>query len=268
MNELGLKEKLDLFKELSEEEREKVIDKFMPTLALVSYEELERALNYLRTQNVFITHAREIKVMAEENFAKKFDIMHEVNATDLYSMEPVYLIRDALDLFKKIKYCLQTGHSYRNPDGTYKSFLFDEGEWGKEFSEPKEEVVEAKVEPVSVPLEEPEDIKRYDEVVNEANKDIDTLEAKINSFEEIKNNIESQTREELNTRDAMQDELGLNELDNLNVDFSTPIEGSYNPEAQNSYTPLNSDDNGLDDMFSFADIPVDEYDLDNGRGGR
>ncbi len=267
MNELGLKEKLDLFKELSEEEREKVIDKFMPTLALVSYEELERALNYLRTQNVFITRAREVKVMAEENFAKKFDIMHEVNATDLYSMEPVYLIRDALDLFKKIKYCLQTGHSYRNPDGTYKSFLFDEGEWGREFSEP-EEVVEAKVEPVSVTVEAPEDVKRYEEVMHEANRDIDELETRINSFEEIKNNIESQTREELNTRDAMQSELGLNELDNLNVDYGTPLEGSYNPNAENSYTPLSSDDNSLDDMFSFADIPVDEYDLDKGRGGR
>lgn len=267
----GLKEKLDLFTELSEEEKDKVLDKFMPTLALVDYEELERSLAYLRTQQVYITKAREIKVLAEENFAKKFDIMHEVNATDLYSMEPVYLIRDALDLFKKIKYCVQTGHSYRNEDGTYKSFLFDEGEWGREFSEP-EKIENVEVKPINVTLEKEEDKSRYEQVMSEATKDIDTLQTKIDNFEAIRNNIESQTREETTTRDAMQSELGLDDLDNsLNMNYGTPLDygtNGYNPNGGASYTPLNNDSNGLDDMFSFADIPVDEYDLDNRRGGR
>ncbi len=267
--EKSLKDKLDLFTDLNEEERAKVEDKFMPSLAYIDYDELERSLDYLRTQNVYITKAREVKVMTLENFAKKFDILNEVNATDIYSQNPEALMWDALDLFKKIKYCIQTKHEYKNPDGTYKNFLFDTKEWGQEFSQATEEVkveepiVSAEVDPLNVTLESPEDVRRYNDVMNASN-DLDNI---ISHYEDVKSNIAGATIEppltseepDINypsyvgenhnvdyTRQTMQDELGLNAFDNMTMDT------------------LDSSNN--DEFVSFNDLMPDEFMVNSGRG--
>ncbi len=256
--EKGLKDKLDLFTDLSEEERAKVEDKFMPSLAYVDYDELKRSLDFLRSQSVYITKAREVKVMTLENFAKQFDILHEVNATDLYSQNPEALIWDALDLFKKIKYCIQTKHEYRNPDGTYKSFLFDTKEWGKEFSEEVEEVkteespvVSAEVSPASVTLEEPKDIERYDDFMNTSD-DLKDLDSRIERYQDIKSNLEEIDKFNFGpenptgdyTRESMQDELGLNAFDDMTMD-TLDTNGEY---------------------VSFNDLVPDEFMVNSGRG--
>ncbi len=270
--EKSLKEKLDLFKDLSEEEREKVENKFMPSLAYVNYDELEKGLAFLKSQNVYITKAREVKVMTLENFAQKFDILREVNATDLYSQNPEALIWDALDLFKKIKYCLQSKHEYKNPDGTYKSFLFNAKEWGEEFSlsnigeeeKIEEQPVRVEVNPVNVTLENPDDIKKYNEVMAEASRDFEDIGSRIERYDAIKENLEKERQlDEGYNRASMQSELGLDALDSMTDNYSESL--NYNSSMygmeNNSYTPL--DNNG--EMYSFNDIPLEQFEV-NGRG--
>lgn len=255
----SLKDKLDLFTDLSEEERAKVEDKFMPALAYVDYDELQRSLDFLRTQNVYITKAREIKVMTLENFTKKFDILNEVNATDLYSQNPEGLMWDALDLFKKIKYCIQTKHEYKNPDGTYKNFLFDTKEWGKEFSQATEEVkveespvINAEVNPLNVTIDTPSDIQRYNDVMS-ASDDLKDIDSGIERYKDIKSNLDDvagfsfgpENSETDYTRQSMQDELGLNAFDNMTMDTL---------------------DTNNQEFVSFNDLMPDEFMVNSGRG--
>ena len=132
---MTLGDKLDLLS-LSPEERKKAEEKFLATLALVSYGDLKEVVRYLESKNVFITRAREIKVLGntKEEIAKKFSILEEIHETDIYVQDPNRISHNVIDIYKKIKYCNQAGIKYRNEDGTYKNFLFNEVAWQAEFS--------------------------------------------------------------------------------------------------------------------------------------
>ena len=70
---MTLKDKLDLLN-LSEEERSKAESKYLATFALISSGDLKAVVQFLESQNVAITRAREIKILAipKEEMVKTF----------------------------------------------------------------------------------------------------------------------------------------------------------------------------------------------------
>lgn len=233
--------KIDLLN-LSPEERKKTEEKFLVTLSLISEEDLKTILEYLNSQRVQISKAREIKVLgnSKEDIAKKFDILDGIHETDIYIQDPTMINRNVIDIYKKIQYCKQNSIPYKKEDGMYEGFLFSEIEWQKilnrasevlnESASPIEEIVT--IEPVieeeliiETPVEEEiEEIEHIDikDYMNATN-DIAELEAKTTNFESIREDLESQLRE----------------LDALNS--------------------LNSNDLSEDNVISFGDIEPESY---------
>ena len=123
-------EKLDLLM-LGKEERRKAEDKFLASLALVSEEELREVTEYLNSEGVQITKAKDIKVVvnSKDEIAKKFSILNEIHETDVYRQDPSRINRNVIDVYKRIQYCKQIGKSYKKEDGTYEAFLFNEMLW-------------------------------------------------------------------------------------------------------------------------------------------
>ena len=111
---MELIEKLSLLN-LNEKEEKKAKEKFMATLSLVSENELRERLDFLKSKNVEITKAKEIKVLAipVEELSKKFSILDEIHETDLYISEPSTLSLNVIDIYKKIKYCIQNNIEYK-----------------------------------------------------------------------------------------------------------------------------------------------------------
>lgn len=132
---MALNDKLKLFK-LSPEETAKAEQKFLASLSLVSDEELTETINYLNSQDVFITKANQIKVAvnSKAELATKFSALSEVHETNIYRQDPARLNRNVIDLHQKIKYCIRNGINYKKEDGTYEPFLFSEVAWQKEFN--------------------------------------------------------------------------------------------------------------------------------------
>lgn len=132
---MAIVEKLKVL-HLNDDELAKAKEKFLATLALVSDQDFQDTISYLEAQGVTITRAREIKVGAnsKNEVAKKFDVLREVKATDIYVQDPSLLNRNVIDIYKRIKYCIQTGRDYKRADGTYEPFLFSEAAWQKEFN--------------------------------------------------------------------------------------------------------------------------------------
>lgn len=136
---MALKSKLDLLN-LSEEERIKVQTRFMATLPLVDEKELREELEFLESKGVKITKAREVKVLAEPvaNLVKKFSILGEIHEEDLYVQDPSQIVKNAIDIYKKIQYCKQVGKVYKNEEGKYSNFLFSEKSWNNEINKENE----------------------------------------------------------------------------------------------------------------------------------
>lgn len=237
---MALNRKLSLLS-LSKEEQVKAENKFLASLALVDEDEIKDIVDYLNTQGVSITKARELKVVAnsKEELAKKFSILSELHETNIYIQDPSQLNRNVIDIYKKIKYCMQIGKSYVREDGTYEPFLFSEVAWQKEMSkEVKQEVVEPTkqapiedfitLEPVSEPVleiiepaipqveEQPIDdtdhidIKEY----MKATEDAAELEAKTTSFADIKKSLEDQLALLDSFKTAgLEEEISFNDLE-------------------------------------------------------
>lgn len=218
---MALKDKLALLN-LSEEEKVKAEQKFLATLALVSEDELKDTTGYLNTQGVQITKAKEIKVVAnsKEEIAKKFNILGEIHETAIYKQDPSMINRNVIDVYKKIKYCIQVGKNYKREDGTYEPFLFSEAAWQQEFnressvviedatpSKPLEDnlitvdpviepvIVEEAIEAVVEPVKDTKhvDIKEY--MASSPSKDFEELEAKTTNFASIRQELEGQLAE-------------------------------------------------------------------------
>lgn len=143
-----INEKLDLLN-LPEEERKKSY-KFLATLALVTVEELKEILSFLAENGIYITKAREIKVLAntKEEILKKFNILNELGEIVIYKQDPTKINFNVIDVYKKIQYCKQIGKSYKKEDGTYEQFLFDEALWQQVSSKTEEAIVTETFTPV------------------------------------------------------------------------------------------------------------------------
>lgn len=226
-----INEKLALLN-LSNEERKKVEDKFLATLSLVSIEELKNVLGLLQENGIYITKAREVKVLGntKEEISKKFSILNELGEISLYKQDPTKINFNVIDVYKKVKYCKQVGISYKKEDGTYEDFLFNEMLWQQKVnmeevntqSYPKveEEIITMAPEVAPVQDEKYTDINEYMKMDTERVIE----EAKPTTFDVIQNELETQNLEEnitkLNeTKTALEDfQKQLSELDTISFD--------------------------------------------------
>ncbi len=105
--------KLDLL-ELNERERKIALEKFLVTLSIVNYDDIKKIVEFLKLKDVHITKARELKVLCNDynEILKNFNIIDSINELDLYREDPIRINNNALDIFKKIKYCTQAGIKY------------------------------------------------------------------------------------------------------------------------------------------------------------
>lgn len=229
-----INEKLALLN-LSKEERKKVEDKFLATLALVSIEELQEIINLLQANGIYITKAREIKVLgnSKEEINKKFNILKELGEVAIYKQDPTKINNNVIDVYKKIQCCKQIGKSYKKEDGTYEDFLFNDGLWQlatikqeetiPTFNQVEEEIVSMtpEVAPVNNDIVEDKytDIEEY--MASDRNNGV---EEKTTTFDIIQDELETQNLEnnisKLNeNRKALEDfQKQLSELDTISFD--------------------------------------------------
>lgn len=125
---------------LGEDEKKKVLEKFLPTLALVDENELIKRMDFLKKKGIFIIKAREVKVLANpaEELSKKFSILEELGETDIYRQDVTMINKNVIDVYRRIKYCIQIGLPYKKEDGSYEPFLFSDIEWQKKIEGKKQ----------------------------------------------------------------------------------------------------------------------------------
>ena len=209
-----INEKLALLKDLPKEELKKVQEKFLATLALVTVEELQEILTLLAENGIYITKAREIKVLAntKEEILKKFNILKELGEIAVYKQDPTKINFNVIDVYKKVQYCKQIGKSYKKEDGAYETFLFDEALWQQvtskvedvgnpTFTSVEDDIVTLTPETAPLNFEENTEPKVEDKYT-----DIQEYIAQ----EALKEEVEAQTT----TFDVIQDELEAQNLEN------------------------------------------------------
>lgn len=269
---MALKEKLDLL-DLSEEERKKAESKFLATLSFVSDSEIREIVDYLNTKGIRITKAREIKILGDSKveIAKKFSILEEIHEEGIYRSNPLLITRNALDIYKKIMYCIQLGKPYKKEDGTYEEFLFSEIEWQKSFNKgsetvTKEDSVDSLVEPILDEMEQVVEPLNQEELHSIGMEDLisspqvdSSLSAEVEqtgiseenrgeviSFASLKSSVEK-----------MQSELG--DIDSKTNDLATQrqaLEQEYNRlnDFKNSFTDALNEE-----FIGFGEIEPESY---------
>lgn len=240
-----LKEKIDLLG-LSEDEREKLEEKFAPSLSYVSVDEIKAVLDVLNKKGENITKAREVKVLTNpaSKIEKNYDFIEEAHEPSIYSEDLNRLNGNGVDIFKRIRYCNQFDIPYKNEDGTYKNFVFNESLFQQEINgaaptmeAPIDDALLEDVEPIDVTIPEVEmtndelDVKDEDHQETQdymqAEADLDDIEAQTTTFAKIKQDLEAQ----------------LAELDAL--------------RSQSEYEN--------DNVYRFNDIEQETYDVGRGR---
>ena len=281
-----LKAKLDLIG-LSEKEREKAEQKFIVTLSLISYEDLKEINRYLKEQGVFITKAKDIKVYTNPivEIKKKFSILDEIHEVDIYRQDPSKINLNVLDIYKKVKYCIQIGKSYKKADGSYEESLFSEFEWQKVFNRESSTVdfIEADkndeiitVQPTTSEIVAEPKIIDYlsdTELINpsfERVKDAELLDPMANHMvtgdEEKTTNIIDIGDYMVSPQNSVTNKMANDELDMGSFDkIRKELEG-----LQGQLAELDSVGT-LDEDISFNDILTEDYNIDEpsrGHGGR
>lgn len=212
-----MKEKIELITKDFEEKEKKKLEKFMPSLALCSEDELKSIVSFLNKKKVTITKASQIKVIANtlEELQNKFSVVEQAGASRIFAEDPNRLNSNVIDIYKRLTYCKQNNIEFQNEDGTYKEFLFSATLWKNELElnsskkeeskveelkteeEPKEEIIDSpSVEEVK---EEKEDVDYYEKIraeLEETRKALSTEflnfdfgEEELTSFDEIGRSI-------------------------------------------------------------------------------
>ncbi|MBE6156154.1 MAG: hypothetical protein E7161_00195 [Firmicutes bacterium] len=121
------------------------LPKFMASLTFVTADEMSAILDFLKSKGVVITLAHELTIFANalEDIKRKFSILEEVHAIDIYIQNPIMINKNAIEIYKKINYCIQNSVPYKKEDGTYEPFLFSESEWQKKFNKDAELIASA-----------------------------------------------------------------------------------------------------------------------------
>lgn len=168
---------------LGEDEKKKVLEKFLTTLALVDENELIKRMDFLKKKGIFITKAREIKVLANpvEELSKKFSILEELGETDIYRQDVTMINKNVIDVYRRIKYCIQIGLPYKKEDGSYEPFLFSDIEWQKKIEGKKQ-----------VKQETPKEVEKSDTIPYVAEE-----EKKADATTSVEQPVEAQTPNDL-----------------------------------------------------------------------
>lgn len=217
---MALKEKLDLL-DLSEEERKKAESKFLATLSFVSENEIKEVVDYLNAKGIRITKAKEIKILGDSKveIAKKFGILEEIHEEGIYRSNPLLITRNALDIYKKIMYCVQLGKPYKKEDGTYEEFLFSEIEWQKSFNKGSETINKEEIK---------DDVISFDNVDSVVEPILDEMEQVVEPLH--------------------QEELFSNDMETL---LNVPLESS---SLNNESLDVEMDEDNRGEVISFANL--------------
>lgn len=261
-----LKEKIDLLN-LSEDERRKLEEKFAPSLSFVSIEEMKAGIDVLDKKGEKITKAREVKVLTNpaSKIEKNYDFVEEVHEPGIYSEDLNRLSGNGLDKYKRIIYCIQSGIPYKNEDGTYKDFLFKESLFQKEVSgiTPTTEMpLEASPETT---LDTPHDVAfdaALDDVLPEETKPIDVTVPEVEMTED---SLEVKDEKQPEVDDYMQAEADLDDIesktttfDDIKKDLEAQLAELDALRSQNEYENNNN-------VYRFNDIEQETYDVGRGR---
>ncbi len=242
-----IKAKLDLL-ELSEKERKFAIEKFLVSLSEVTYDDLKKIVDFLKEKGIHLTKAREIKILANDynDIIKNFSIIESVNELGLYREDPLRINKNALDIFKKIKYCIQVGKPYKKEDGSYEKFLFSEAEWQKVFNLNSESVTVSS--PSKTETVTSEDTTEY-------SNDFDYAAFSINDEDIVtvvppRDEVQSETVDATRDLDLSSVSAKRKELEGLKENLKESFESQF----VNFDSSLNDDP-----MISFDDIEPETY---------
>ena len=215
-NTMTLSDRLS-YLNLSDEESQKAISKFLATLGMLEYAEFIEVINRLNHYKIEITRAKDIKVIANglDNIEKKINILDGIHEVDVYRQDPSRLnCNEVLKLYQRIQKCKQSGIKYKREDGTYENFLFDERLWQQQLKGKIEEVIApptfklseedmVTLEPDNTPLNIPEEpvVPVVDEVYMNiedyvAQPEIEEPEAHTTTFEVVSDGIVAQNLED------------------------------------------------------------------------
>ena len=241
-----LKEKIDLLG-LSEEEREKLEEKFAPSLSYVSIDEMKAVLDVLARKGEKITKAREVKVLTNpaSKIEKNYDFIEEAHEPNIYAGNILLLSCPVVDIFKRINYCRQYNIPYKNEDGTYKEFLFKEGMFQHEVNG----LAPAMTDPVEemTPLEEN-----------------DTINVTVPEVEIENNPTDNEVKEPQDVNDYMQAEADLNDIESQTTTFAQ-IKQDLEAQLAELDALRSQSDYDNDNVYRFNDIEQETYNVGRGR---
>lgn len=122
---------------------------------IVSPEELESKLDYLRSNGIKINKVDEVRglVLSFKEIADKVGMLKDLGEIELYLNNPKYLTYNAFDICRRIKYCKNNNIIYKN-DGNYSDFLFDESKFEEKINNKKNEPFTITQPVVETPVEE------------------------------------------------------------------------------------------------------------------
>lgn len=272
---MTLKEKLDLFN-LSEKERRIAEEKFLASLNYATSEEIIANLGFLRSKGIEVTRAREIKVVTNsiDKLEKNVDFVGNVHELPAYKEDPNRINGNGLDIFKRVKYCSSNNITYKNADGTYKKFLFDETLFQAEISKMGNDlsfrVTPIAREPEIVTLEP--NIKPNDAIVEKLEQNIEEnaetrVQSNINAGVEPTpvNTMDTQVATNNSAVDLGEYLSATNDMEDLEAkttDFAT-----IRKELEGQLAELdNYRQSELGDI-SFNDIEPENINVGRGRGG-
>ena len=259
-------EKLDML-DLNEEEKVKAIEKFSATFGILTDEEYKEAVEYLKSQGILITKAKNVKVISNcrENIVKKINIIGDIHETDIYRQDPSKLsYNEDLKLYQRIQRCKQTGIQYKKEDGTYEKFLFDEKEWQQVNSKEKEPIIApptfTTVEPEIQALE-PNDNKIVDmqDFMVEDNEikglEPDNIDFKFEEVAEVQPPIDADNKY-IDIKDYMAADNDMEDLEAKTTNFAT-----IRKELEGQLAELDAlrNDPDFGDEISFADLEPESY---------
>ncbi len=174
-------------------------------------EDVKKILEFLNESGIVLNELRDLRVLSVplNQIQAKIRNLKDVDALDLARQRPfeVLTLNDGcLTICNRIRTCIQKGINYKDENGNYCSFVWNEHEWNKK----KNEVEEAQIVPEKE--EVPKEVAdNYDDIfaqldlgdINPIAEDTDHIEAIDSSNEDKEMNPQSALDEISNAKDSL-----------------------------------------------------------------